>query len=68
MKTHWCMVGYQVCLQFHICSHLSDQGWIGAESCAPGVAGYDLGGPISPEHVDPSHCSHLYLNVHSFQW
>ena len=38
------------------------------ESCAPGVAQYDLGGPDSPEHVDPSHCFDFDFNIHHFYW
>ena len=36
------------------------------EPCAPWVAKYDLGGYIFSKHVDPSHCFHIYLNLHSF--
>ena len=46
--------------------HLSDQGWVGTESCPPGVAGYDLSSLVSPEHVDPSHCFDFPFNIHSF--
>ena len=31
------------------------------KSCTPGVTGYDLGGPISPECVDASH--HLFTST-----
>ena len=48
--------------------HLSYQGWIGTESCAPGVAECDLAGPVSPEHVDPSHHFDVHFNIHSFYW
>ena len=38
------------------------------ESHAPGVAGYDLGGVVSPECVDPSHHFDFHFNIHSFYW
>ena len=33
-----------------------------------GVAGYDLGGLVSHECVDPSHHFDFHFNVHSFYW
>ena len=36
------------------------------ESCTPGVAGYDLGGPVSPEYSDASHHFEFYLQIHGF--
>ena len=36
--------------------------------CSRGCMISDLGGAISPKHVDTSHHFHLYFNIHSFQW
>ena len=60
------MVVTKFALQFQICSHLSDQGWIGMEPCAPEVTGYDPGCPVSPEYVDPSYCFYFYLSILGF--
>ena len=38
------------------------------ESHAPGVAGYDLGGPVSSECVDSSHHLIFTSNIHCFYW
>ena len=53
-------------LQFQMHFHLSDQRWIGMEFCTPGVTGYDLDCPVSPECVDPSHCFYFHFNIHCF--
>ena len=38
------------------------------ESCAPGVAGYDLGGLVSPKHMDPLHHLDFHFNIHRLYW
>ena len=36
------------------------------EPCTLGIAGYVLGGMVSPECVDASHCLDFYLHIHRF--
>ena len=38
------------------------------EPCIPGIAGYDLGGVVSPEGVDTSHHFDFYFYFHGFYW
>ena len=51
--------GAKLALQFWVCLHLSDEGRVGTEPCAPGIAQYNLCTSIPPEHVDPCHHFHF---------
>ena len=55
--------GTKLALQFKVCLHLSDEGGVWMEPCAPGIAQYNLCGSIPAECVDTSHCFHLHLNM-----
>ena len=65
LKICWYVVDYQVCL---LVINMFSSFLSGMESCVPGVAGYDLGGPVSPECVDASHHLDFDFNIHSFYW
>ena len=56
-------LGTKFALQFQICLHLSDEGGVGMESCAPGIAHYNLCHSVPPKHVD---CSHFHFDIQSF--